>query len=387
MNDEQSLSVLELLGFIRRNLFRSVVMIVVCLGNTLILIDQLPKKYKSSAVLTIQSAYFRNPLVSDLLTEVTDQSELNAQRQALLRLSLSDRFLDTLGERYGLFESAARDPHRVLERELLLKQIEYFSVSPTSFQISLRAKDPNRVYHMTRDVLYQMTLTLIEQRYRILVKARDAIQVQVEFLSRALTELKEPAQSEFLKQELAKINASIDTLRAKFTEDHPDLVQLKQRAETVKKELSVAPPPVTIAHDDMSKAFLTQNSKQPVQDIFNDLLKKLSHLNIVLEMEKDHSNVSYLSIIEEPTVPVRPIFPDPRIFIPGGLVVGVLLALIQSIFYELKRNREVLPESLGEILDAPLLGTLPLLKERAELLMLGNDPVFRPLGLPGRATT
>ena len=42
--------------------------------------------------------------MSDLITEVNDASESNAQRLSLLRLALNDSFLDELAEKYKVYK-------------------------------------------------------------------------------------------------------------------------------------------------------------------------------------------------------------------------------------------------------------------------------------------
>src|SRR5437870_2874407 len=103
--DDKSISLEYLLSIARRNIVGLVLSLFICVGAAFLASVYLPKTYKSKAVLNIQSSYFKNPLVSDLISEITDPGELNAQRQSLLRLSLSDPFLNSLGEKYHIFST------------------------------------------------------------------------------------------------------------------------------------------------------------------------------------------------------------------------------------------------------------------------------------------
>jgi capsular polysaccharide biosynthesis protein len=80
---------------------------------------------------------------------------------------------------------------------------------------------------------------------------------------------------------------------------------------------------------------------------------------VVLDMEKDRQNVSYLGVIEQPTLPVAPLFPKKRIFAGGGLGVGLLLAGILAFLKEIRRSSYLSPYELAEVLETPLLGELP----------------------------
>ncbi len=370
--EDKTITLEYLIGLLQRHFFGIVVCICICLEGSILAIMYLPKKYKSTAVLNIHSSYFKSPLVSDLISEITDPSELSAQRQSLLRLALDDQFLDGLGEKYGLFKHSSESELQTVERELLLKRIEYFSLSATSFQISIGASDSYQAYNMTKEVLEQMTFTLIEERYQILVKARDAIQTQVEFLNRALKDSQSGNQTQYLQNELDKINGNINSLRQKFTESHPDLLRLREKAKTLKSRMRGRPAVAALEHDDFTGAFAIPSSKQPIQDIYNDLLKKLSHLNIVLQMENDRDNVSYLAVIEQPRLAASPYFPKKRVVLTVGLVVGLVLGLVQAVFYELRKLTRLTPELAARSMQVPFLGELPALPKQDSRLLLGG---------------
>lgn len=355
--DDKTITFEYALSLLLRNAVGFVISILICAELAILANAYLPKKYKSKAVLNIQSSYFKNPLVSDLISEINDPSEGNAQRQSLLRLSLSEPFLDTLGERYRHFTTGPESEIRSLEREVLLHRIEYFSLSSTSFQISIGASDPYEAYNMTKDVLEQMTYTLIEERYQKLVRAKDAIQAQAQFLDRALKDGQSASQSRYLQDELGKINSSIASLRSKYTESHPELFKLRQEAQSIRARMKRTPAPS--GSDDVAEAFVIPNSKAPIQDIYNDILKKLSHLNIVLRMENDRDNVSYLAVIEHPSLPTTPIFPNPTLTLAGGLAAGVVLGILQMVFFEIRRMSFYTPELAAQSMQVPFLGELP----------------------------
>src|SRR3954464_8091982 len=68
----------------------------------------LPKRYKSSFVLSIYSSYFQNPLTRDFTSEIYDTTEMRAQREALIRQSLTPEFVDSLGEKYHIYDTAEK---------------------------------------------------------------------------------------------------------------------------------------------------------------------------------------------------------------------------------------------------------------------------------------
>ena len=374
---EDIITLNDLLAIFKRYILSTILLIILGASIGVGISFYIPKKFKTKAILNIQSSYFKNPLVSDLIPENTDPGELNTQRASLLRLSLSDEFLDSLGEKYNLFKSVPDSLMRTVERESLLKKIEYFSLSSTTFQISIAGNTPKEVYNMLKDVLDQMTYTLIEERYKLIVRARDAIQNQVEFMSRVNKESTSftSSNTDKLKSELQKIDSNISELKTKYTESHPELFKLKQQAETVRRRIkesalkSVKAPSMGDT-DDMAKAFLTRNSQAPISDIYNDLLKKLNYLGIVLEMEKDREKVTYLGIIEKPNIPLIPYFPDKKLFGIFGVVGGLVLSIILSLFRELKKVSNITPEKAAEMLGVKFFGNMPELGTKENQLLL-----------------
>lgn len=340
-------------------------------------------RYKSKAVLNIQSSYFRNPLVSELIPEVTDPAELSAQRQSLFRLALDDEFLDSLGRQFNVYKFPPLAPERAEERAEFLKTIEYFAVNPTTFQISGLAASGDDAARMVTRIVEQVTQTLVAERYTSLLRARDAIATQVKFLSRALRELNVGAgvlQPEYLEGELRRVDEQIALLRKRFTETHPEVFRLKGKEAEIRGALERGKRRMADMSDEVS-AFVTPTSKAPVQDIYNDLLKKLSHLNIVLSMEKDRENVSYLAVLENPTVPLVPFSPKRLLIALGGVVFGLVVGLGRAVYIEYRRHTELTPERGAQALGVPMLGELSAL-DRASPLMLGSDRVGETLALP-----
>jgi capsular polysaccharide biosynthesis protein len=393
---EDIITLQDITTIIRKYALSSIIITVVTTVAAILIAYSIPKKFRTKAILNIQSNYFRNPLVSDLIPESSDPAELNAQRNALLRLSMNDTFLDSIGEKYKLYKSTPNTSLRDIEREGLLKKIEYYSLNATNFQITVTGKTALLVYEITKDVLKQMTFTLIEERYKTIIRARDAIQNQVDFLARIHkhTDAFNSSNTNKLRDELDKINANISALKKKFTDNHPELSVLRQKQMTVRERLKQSSVkdtkiPSVEQDDDITRAFVSRNSNAPVNDIYNDLLRKLSYLSIVLEMEKDRDKLSYLNVLEEPKIPAGAFFPNKQLFAIFGLATGIVISIILGIFSELKRITIVTPEKASDVLGFPLLGTLPpLAGARTQLLLEGTLKKVNPsaLSLPHNDT-
>lgn len=378
-NYQESLSVTQILGIIRRNFFGVLLSVLLCAALAVLATDYIPDKYKSKAVLSIQSGYFQHPLVRDLISETQDPGELSARRLSLLRLALNDNFLDRLGVRFGFYEHPYDARLRILDREEFLKKIEYFAVSPTSFQISIISPDASSAFMATKEVLNQMTFTLIEQRYQTLMQAREAILKQARLLSKSLNSPEASTARDVLEAQLAKMESSLAALRSRYTESHPQVVKLRSQSRALESRLKNMPATTAKPSEAYNEVFLNPASRASSQEIFDDLLKKLSHLNIVLEMERDRQNVSYLTVIEQPTIPTQPFFPNPLEFALYGALTGLVLSGIRVTYSELRRSSHLSPEKAAFEFDFDLLGELPPFESRHRALFLNPPPAYAAL--------
>ena len=342
----------------------------------------LPKWYKSDTILDIQSRYFRNPLVSELVSEVTDPTELKSQRSALIQRALDRDFLNYLGEKFNLFESIAGTKKRRIERKELLKNIEYHSLGATSFRLSTKAKSSEQALSLTEEVLEQVMHVIVSARYGSLLRAQIAIQSQVEFLAQTLQDLGLVREVGQLKRRLSVVSDQIKRLSARFTKEHPELIALKKESREISEQIERGALKSTIFDQDIqARAFTHSQSEAPIQDIYHELLKKLSHLEIVLRMEesRDDGGVMYLSILKEPSEPTEPFSPDLIRLIFLGVLGGSGLAILQGLYFERKRGLEVCTEKFLEDFGVAKLGQLSALPSTQRLALIsGSNPRALP---------
>lgn len=365
MMGEQSFSAADIFRLIRTYGWIALLTTLLFTALSVLVAFKLPKSFKSKAVLNIQAGYFQNPLIQDLVSTSQNPAELRAQRSSLLRLALSDSFLDKLGEKYGVFEYPAKHRMRVMERERFLKKIEYFSLNPTTFQISVIGDSPQSAYAMTSEVLAQMKTTLISERYAKLITTRDAIQKHINALEQKLNPATEAkvVQPNQVQLELEQIRQNLDLLLKRYTEKHPDVVKLKRRKEILEEGLEqqgiskVDQQPATDLM--LNNQPLSKSSEEPAQDLYADLLHKLGYLKIVLDMERDRENVSYLGVIEQPTIPTKAFSPKKRVIVAIGFFLGLFVSAIFILFEELRRISTMSPQNSSDVLGVPFLGELP----------------------------
>ncbi|MCB0336364.1 MAG: hypothetical protein KDD62_08655 [Bdellovibrionales bacterium] len=369
---EEQVSIQDVLILVRRNLGRYFFCVIVSLAIAISLVYYIPKKFKATGQLNIESGYFQNPMVSDLISEVHDPSERISQRMALLRLALTDAFIDTLGERYKVYKSVRNEKALALQREILRSRIEFFSVNRNAFQVSVIGSTAQSAYQMTADVLDHMIETAIAQRNNTLVKTRDALQESLQSMGSALAGSSGPLASfrQSLEQELQELRANLRALKSQLSEQHPDVLKLKKREQSISALLGQSQRQAETNAKELSRELMNPDAKESTQNVYNELLKKLSYLHIAIELNKDKESASSVSVIQQPAIPTHAFFPRLDVFGLVGFVIGNILAFISIVFSEMKRGSFLSPAVAAHQFDVELLGTIPRIPQGKRLPLL-----------------
>lgn len=316
--------------------------------------------YQAKVILSIPSTYFKNPVVSDVIPEVSDTSELETMKRSIYKRALSDDFIDALGEKFGFFEYALDDARHVQERKKLQASIRYLPLTTSTFQVSATADNASAVQGVLLDVADKIRFVLIEERYALFTQARNALESELLSLS-ARSSAQQQAALADLEKEFAELNVTIQELREKYTESHPDLYKMKKRAEELRAEIhGDAAAHVTPTADDPA----ARKENANVSAIYTELARKLSYLNVALSIEKGKKSISFLNIVEEPEIPSSPIYPRALSFLQYGFGIGLLAVLAQTIFLEARRSLFYEPEQIAELLNVPFYGRLPSLPKQ-----------------------
>jgi len=359
----QNLSIGDMIALMRRNLVPVVVVIMICLGLAVGSLALMSPRFKSKSVLNIDSAYFQTAMVGDILHQVSDSAEQNVQRAVLLRLALNDDFIDSLGDEFKIFKFPPEDIHRPTERANLLKNIEYFPQSSTSYEINVISPDARTAYEMNKKVLSRIITKLTEDRQSTLIRTRDSIAARVKSLNVALKDTSGVAASlrpDNVRADLEKIRADIEAMSAQYSPNHPEVLKLKQREEYLKTLLGNTD---SSRSKNDSGTSISATAKAPTQEFYNELVKKLNYLNVVVDLELgDQGAAPYLNILEQPSMPLYPIFPPKVKIMVLGFVVGMLLSAAVVAFLELRRGTFLVPSGAAGALGVPLLGELPRLR-------------------------
>lgn len=355
----QIFSLDEVCGFLRR---RGLVITLIALFGGFLgfyLSGLLPKQFKSKATVTIQAGYFHHPLVSDSVGEIQDTGEMSAHRMALIRASLNDAFLEAFGRRYLFPLPVGHTTPKPLDPEMVLKKIDYFSTNSTSFQLSITTKSRETAFEATKEVLHQIVSSLARQRRETLLQTRLALIHQAEELLASFSQSSPVPNVDNVRTDLASTEAKIAELEGRLSETHPDVVAMKARLTALRSNLPDGQPPNEEPLSGTPSIFRAPQSRTANQEIFDELLRKISGLSVVIDMESARETGAYIDIIEHPRAPLWPFAPSQIQFGVIGGVIGLVLGLAQAVVFELRRRLTISREEVEHFLGIPCLGEMP----------------------------
>lgn len=319
----------------------------------------LPQKFKSTATITIYTKYFQNPLVKDFLPELYDTSELKAQRENLIRQSFSDEFLNVLGDRHKLFKSAPESLERATEMDEVRKRIETYSVQSTTFTVAFTHSDKKTTYEIEKEIVARVMETLAEERRATISKIRDSIQRRVEAISLNSSGNPDPmasARPELLAKEMAQLQEQVKALENQYTPQHPKVAKLRDRMALIEGWLKSAGGGKSKSYD---KAMLIDGQPKAVtKEVYEDLLKKLNYLNILLDMDQEGAN-DYVAVLNPPSRPLSPVWPNKAVFLLWGMLTGILVSSMIILVTEYFERTAPSARDFARELELPYLGAVP----------------------------
>jgi polysaccharide chain length determinant protein (PEP-CTERM system associated) len=218
-----------------------------------------------------------------------------------------------------------------------------------------------------------------------------------------------------LQQQLTDLQNQLGTLRARYTDSHPDVVKIKSEIARVQKQIDDAvaqgqgpavdkdakSPHVEPAHIQQLRAQLEQDDviirthtkeqeqfqqqikvlqsrvqmtptveqefkmltrdHQTALELYNDLLKKQNQSAMATDLERRQQGEQF-RILDPPSLPEKPSYPDRLLFSLGGLGGGLGLGLGLTLLLEWRDQTLRTERDIEVCLQLPTLAVIPSLK-------------------------
>jgi len=378
-----------------------IVATMACTTLCVVTADHTPKKYKSHFVLTIYSKYFQSPLIGDFVPELSESSDMKSQRESLIRQVLTPDYLDALGKKYGIYDSSRntpaasssfqelnlqlmalgkwldlyqprdKDSELSAERESLRSRIEIYPLNTSTFNVGFVYSDPIVTLQVTQDLYGEIIQSLLEIRMRLLGNIHDAIQNRLASLSANITPAPPaeavqnvPSGMEMVEEELKSVRSQLQALTSEYTDEHPLVIQLRDREKMLVNRLAnLAASGTGGPPSHRERASNGGGSAESSRDLYGDLNKKLSYLNIAIDSDRQHQN-DYFAVLETPLYPTAPLWPKKGLFALWGMVLGLFGSLFIAAIREYYERSALHAAGLAQRLRLPFLGELPALPSR-----------------------
>jgi polysaccharide chain length determinant protein (PEP-CTERM system associated) len=237
----------------------------------------------------------------------------------------------------------------------------------------------------------------------------------------ALKPSKESKDSQTPEQRLRDLQNQLRSLQGHYTQNHPDVVKLKNDIAELQNELgntsahdhpqsneqnepgvreTVNEPPeiqqirarlqqieLTITQRAHEQADLQRQSKilenkiqaspmiqqefkaltrehQTALDFYNDLLKKRNESQMATELERRQQSEQF-RVLDPPSLPEKPSFPNRLLFALGGLGAGLVLGLGMALLFELANKSMWTKDDIEFYLGVPTLAFIPSIESAA----------------------
>ncbi|MGB8475382.1 MAG: Wzz/FepE/Etk N-terminal domain-containing protein [Candidatus Acidiferrum sp.] len=183
---------------------------------------------------------------------------------------------------------------------------------------------------------------------------------------------------ETLQQQLSKEEAQLAILESRYTPEHPDVIKLKSTVEQLKKQIAALPAPskapatavassgsegpqvqqlrAKLQQDELSIKDLTKHqvdiqkqidvlqgriqaspvveqqykeltrNYQTALEFYNDLLKKRENSAMATDLQHEQQGEQF-RVLDPPSLPDKPSFPNSKMLLAGGLGAGLVLGL------------------------------------------------------------
>ena len=357
----------------------------------------IPRRYKAHFVFTIYTKYFQSSMVGDFVPSLGESGDPRGQRDSLIRQTLTPEFLDSLGEKYGIYASTtavgpassiqklrtrlktkavefglyqppSAESRRTTERQTLLTRIDIFPVNNTTFNIGFSYSNPQVAYRLTQDLNEHIVSSLLDIRTNILVTVRNAIQSRLGGLSTSSASSREPQHvaPTSAQEELKSVRSELSVLTVSYTDAHPLVKQLRDRERFLMRAISSRPPSEAGAPA-ASGALREEDTTAAIHDLSGDLIKKLNYLDIAIDSDRHHQG-DYFVMLESPMLPTSSLGMSRAVFPVGGVIFGFICALFIAAIREYFDRTAIRTSVLAQRLGVPVIGELPPFPQKASAL-------------------
>jgi hypothetical protein len=361
-----------------KNKYKIVLICGLAVAFSVQLTNWIEKQYTSTFEINVYSKYFQNPLISEVIPDVYNIPEMRFAIDSMVKEAMNDDFIDGIGRDFNIYSGTDDERELSKERQLLRDRFSAFSTGGQSYQISFSYKDPYIAKAIVEKTLVTVKSHIIDKRIKtiemikeVMVKRLNSFSATQKLNQQGGEKVLASKSPEALREELQKIENNLAALSKQYSENHPVILNLIQRKETVTSWLQE----FTVKNDgeNLEITFGMTPDRLINEQLSSKFYTKYHDFNIALDIEKK-SLESYIGLIKMPQLPTAPIWPKKRLFASLGLIMGLVISFIVVFMGEvLLPSRDEKLRAEAKLLESMFLGSMP--KISAKTLKQQNKKV------------
>jgi len=320
--------------------------------------------------------------VAEILTELVTWAP-GDEMASQANLINSYQMMEKVAERLNLADSSMEPEERMATIKGLQSQVQTEQVATTNIvAITAFSSDPQKAMVLANTVASVYVDTHFENKKKEASNVRKFVKEQLDnYLAElqksemALQQFRQenplvvereisapPLQTDplvtSLQEEIVKSELELISLKSKYTDEHPEVIALRQRLEINKKDLSSTLSQLADQQKEYSgkeiKLVQLKRDVTTAQDIYSMFKKRYEEARI-LEAEK----VQDVTIIEPALLPSSPIEPNIRFNILIGIFSGLLIGFIMAFVTESLDTSIGRIDDIEALIKVPVLGIIP----------------------------
>lgn len=310
----------------------------------------LPRKYKSTAIVSIDTEYFQHPLIRDFVSEIYDPVEMRSRREALIKQTLNENFLEGLWNKYPHLENKNSSLSKPLQLEKIRESFDAYPRNATSFTISYVSSQAVNSQIILNEYIQAIKGTLQAERLSSLNQLKEALTKKLEranVLNQSPTKFN---SSSSLEQEMRSLQMLLSQQLGRYTSEHPEVKRTQMKLRRLQKEFETA----RLAGTPLKNENLSAHTNI---DIEKDLLSKLNYLEVAMQAENTQQP-HYFSVVEKASLPTAPVFPKREFVLIWSLLLGAVSSLFWNFVYENLPRRKLTYKDTEEILNLKYFGVV-----------------------------
>jgi polysaccharide chain length determinant protein (PEP-CTERM system associated) len=155
--------------------------------------------------------------------------------------------------------------------------------------------------------------------------------------------------------------AQIQQLRAQVHQDDLTIQQAAKQQQQLQKQIETLQARLQLSPSVQEEYKQLTRDHQTALDFYNSLLKKQKESAIATDLERRQQSEQF-RVLDPANLPDKPSFPDPLRFYPGGLGGGFVLGFGLVVLVEMRDKKLRTEHDVQYFLELPTLALIPLVK-------------------------